>query len=152
MARRLPPAGEGTGLTLLLLAGSVEYLRGNKYSGLSALVTQDHEAGKSRGAVEEEEYLRVAVERILKQRPDLLLLEGFMANAGLDLLRNAGVTVVINVKRKGVYSVPALASWVLWGERALDAGTYVQYMNVHARTHTHTFSLSLSVCLSLARC
>lgn len=102
MAHRLPPAGHGTGLTLLLLAGSVEYLRGNKYSGLSALVTQNQDAGKTRGAVEEEEYLRVAVERILKQRPDLLLLEGFMAKAGLDLLRNAGVTVVINVKRKGL--------------------------------------------------
>ena len=45
--------------------------------------------------------MRVAVERILMQRPDLLLLEGFMGKAGLDLLRNAGVTVVMNVKHKG---------------------------------------------------
>lgn len=104
MARRLPPAEGDTGLTLLLLAGSVEYLRGNKYSGLSTLVTQNQEGSKPRGSVEEEEYLRLAVDRILKQRPDLLLLEGFMAKAGLDLLRNAGVTVVINVKLHGVHT------------------------------------------------
>ena len=82
MPHRLPPSG--TGFTLLLLAGSVEYLRDSKYSQLATLVTQDPDAGKLRVAVEEEEYLRVSVERILKQRPDLLILEGFMAKSGLD--------------------------------------------------------------------
>ena len=119
MALRIPPAGEGKGLTLLLLAGSVEYLRSNKYTSiasLSTLVTQDQEAGKLRGMVEEEEYLRVAVERILMQRPDLLLLEGFMGKAGLDLLRNAGVTVVMNVKHKGASLTVLACVNVLSGE------------------------------------
>ena len=106
MPERLPVSRDAAGLTLLLLAGSVEYLRDTKYSGLASLVTQDSEAGKLRMAMEEEEYLRVAVERILKQKPDVMLLGGFMAKSGLDRLRNAGVTVVLNVKQRGVHAHP----------------------------------------------
>ena len=88
MPQRLPAGGDDTGLSLLLLAGSVEYLRGNKYCSIASLTahaTQDQDLGKARVVVEEEEYLRVAVERILMQRPDLLMLEGFMAQAGLSV-------------------------------------------------------------------
>ncbi|EKX38954.1 phosphatidylinositol 5-kinase [Guillardia theta CCMP2712] len=83
----VPPLGEGGGVRLLLLGCSVEYARGFRYVSLAHLPRQ------------EKEYSRIASTRILQQRPDVVLLQGFMTKDVVEQLRLAGVTVVQNVKR-----------------------------------------------------
>lgn len=72
---------------LLLLGCAIEYERDNKFSVLANLAHQ------------EREYLRIAVSKIVAQSPDVVLVERSVAGVAQAMLLEAGVTLVLNVKR-----------------------------------------------------
>nr|CDJ85836.1 Zinc finger and Phosphatidylinositol-4-phosphate 5-kinase domain containing protein [Haemonchus contortus] len=71
--------------SVMIVAGSIEYER---FQGrLSSLVPILNQEG---------EFLSKQVERILSRRPSLLLVEGCVSRLASDLLRDAGVRLVVN--------------------------------------------------------
>uniref|UniRef100_A0A7I5E668 1-phosphatidylinositol-3-phosphate 5-kinase n=1 Tax=Haemonchus contortus TaxID=6289 RepID=A0A7I5E668_HAECO len=74
--------------SVMIVAGSIEYER---FQGrLSSLVPILNQEG---------EFLSKQVERILSRRPSLLLVEGCVSRLASDLLRDAGVRLVVNVRQ-----------------------------------------------------
>ncbi|ESO10728.1 hypothetical protein HELRODRAFT_190147 [Helobdella robusta] len=72
---------------ILLLATSLEYQRvENKFSSLEPQILQ------------EREFLKKSVERILQVEPDVVIVEKSVSRLANEFLFNAGVTVVSNVK------------------------------------------------------
>ncbi|KAJ1368372.1 hypothetical protein KIN20_029494 [Parelaphostrongylus tenuis] len=72
--------------SVMIVAGSIEYERiPGRLSTLEPILNQ------------EVEFLTKQVERILSRRPSVLLVEGNVSRLALDLLRHAGVRVVVNV-------------------------------------------------------
>eukprot|EP00036_Acanthoecidae_sp_10tr_P018718 CAMPEP_0206303226 /NCGR_PEP_ID=MMETSP0106_2-20121207/9126_1 /ASSEMBLY_ACC=CAM_ASM_000206 /TAXON_ID=81532 /ORGANISM="Acanthoeca-like sp., Strain 10tr" /LENGTH=1719 /DNA_ID=CAMNT_0053734011 /DNA_START=177 /DNA_END=5336 /DNA_ORIENTATION=- len=72
---------------VLLMKFAIEYERvENKYSSLDAVLLQ------------EEEYLQSIVAKILALRPSVVLVGRSVARIAQDLLRDAGVALVVNVK------------------------------------------------------
>ncbi|KHN87270.1 1-phosphatidylinositol 3-phosphate 5-kinase [Toxocara canis] len=79
---------------IMALAGSVEYERvAGKLSSIDAIIAQ------------ESDYLSKQVERILAQRPSVVLVEQNVARLAVDLLLNAGVTLVSNIKTQVLHRV-----------------------------------------------
>ncbi|EYC19697.1 hypothetical protein Y032_0023g671 [Ancylostoma ceylanicum] len=77
--------------SVMIVAGSIEYERvPGRLSSLEPILCQ------------EGEFLAKQVERILSRRPSILLVEGNVSKLASDLLREAGVRLVVNV------SVPVL--------------------------------------------
>ncbi|VDO29958.1 unnamed protein product [Haemonchus placei] len=75
--------------SVMIVAGSIEYER---FQGrLSSLVPILNQEG---------EFLSKQVERILSRRPSLLLVEGCVSRLASDLLRDAGVRLVVNVRQR----------------------------------------------------
>ena len=108
---------------LLLLGCSIEYERENKFSTLANFACQ------------EREYLRIAVNRILAQKPDVVLVEKSVAGVAQLMLLEANVTVVLNVKRAvlekiarstGAYIVPSLELLGASGKPAAQQRTHRQ--------------------------
>ncbi|VDO95350.1 unnamed protein product [Heligmosomoides polygyrus] len=72
--------------SIMIVAGSVEYERvQGRLSTLEPILNQ------------EGEFLSKQVERILSRRPSVLLVEGSVSRLAADLLREAGVRLVVNV-------------------------------------------------------
>uniref|UniRef100_F1KR02 1-phosphatidylinositol-3-phosphate 5-kinase n=2 Tax=Ascaris TaxID=6251 RepID=F1KR02_ASCSU len=79
---------------VMALAGSVEYERvPGKLSSIDAIIAQ------------ESDYLSKQVERILAQRPSVLLVEQNVARLAVELLLKAGVTLVSNIKSQVLHRV-----------------------------------------------
>uniref|UniRef100_A0A1I7XW62 1-phosphatidylinositol-3-phosphate 5-kinase n=1 Tax=Heterorhabditis bacteriophora TaxID=37862 RepID=A0A1I7XW62_HETBA len=73
--------------SVMIVAGSIEYERvQGKLSSLEPIICQ------------EGEFLAKQVERILSRRPSILLVEGGVSRVASELLRKAGVRLVVNVR------------------------------------------------------
>lgn len=76
-----------TNATIMLLQSSIEYQRvANKFSSLDPQILQ------------EQEYLGNCVAKICKYKPDVLLVEKTVSRIAQELLLEAGITLVLNVK------------------------------------------------------
>ncbi|KAK6035993.1 hypothetical protein COOONC_26502 [Cooperia oncophora] len=75
--------------SVMIVAGSIEYERvQGRLSTLEPILNQ------------EGEFLSKQVERILSRRPSILLVEGGVSRLAADLLRDAGVRLVVNVSQR----------------------------------------------------
>jgi len=81
---------------VLLLGCAVEYERGSRFVSLAT------------HAATEKDYLPIAADRILHERPDVVLLEKSMARQAQGLLRRAGISVALNVKRQVLERIASL--------------------------------------------
>ena len=72
---------------VLLLGCALEYQRiENRLSSLDTVLEQ------------EKEYIQLQINKILSWRPDVIVVEKSVSRLAQDLIRNAGVTLVLNVK------------------------------------------------------
>ncbi|VDN28137.1 unnamed protein product [Gongylonema pulchrum] len=75
--------------SILALEGSIEYERvSDKLSSIEPIITQ------------ESEYLRNQVDRMLSHRPSLVLVERNVAGLAVQMLLEAGITLVSNIKSR----------------------------------------------------
>ncbi|KAK6729029.1 hypothetical protein RB195_006217 [Necator americanus] len=80
--------------SVMIVAGSIEYERvPGRLSTIEPILCQ------------EGEFLAKQVERILSRRPSVLLVEGNVSRLASDLLREAGVRVVVNVSGRVLHRV-----------------------------------------------
>ncbi|KAL6730603.1 hypothetical protein Aduo_001565 [Ancylostoma duodenale] len=80
--------------SVMIVAGSIEYERvPGRLSSLEPILCQ------------EGEFLAKQVERILSRRPSILLVEGNVSKLASDLLREAGVRLVVNVSAQVLHRV-----------------------------------------------
>ncbi|KJH53544.1 FYVE zinc finger [Dictyocaulus viviparus] len=80
--------------SIMIVAGSIEYERiSGRLTTLEPILNQ------------EVEFLAKQVERILSRRPCVLLVEGNVSRLASDLLRDAGVRVVMNVSERVLHRV-----------------------------------------------
>ena len=72
---------------ILLLGASLMYQRGeSKFISLEPLVLQEYE------------YLKNIVAKIMSYKPDIVMIEKTAARVAQDLLKDCGVTLILNVK------------------------------------------------------
>ena len=76
-------------VSVMLLTGNISYERVvEKFSSLETVLLQ------------EQEYLKIQVERVSSRRVTLLLVEGSVAKAASDMLLDENIALVANVRRK----------------------------------------------------
>ena len=112
--------------SLALLGGSLEYQRTNtRLSSLDTLQTQ------------ELEHLRLQVAQIILHKPDIVFVERSVARYAQDLLLEARVTLVLNVKPKWLEHIALLTgAKIAMGAHELTE----EHLGTCARFYTQTFN------------
>lgn len=114
---------------IVIISFAIEYARHNHhFMSLEPVIAQ------------EREYLRNLVGRIIALKPQILLVQRNVSGLALNMLQEAGITVVYNIKESVLAAVARMTQTVLiksMDKLSIDPGLLGQCSNFDVKTYVH---------------